>query len=101
MPKKKVKSPQQKKALSLAKDRRNVYGETDKGSRKTIPARKAEQNRRIRRKAKQELDVIETAADETSDLVESSLLHNTERVGGWKKMPDAPLGDVLIRKNKR
>jgi hypothetical protein len=30
-------SPQEKKALSYAKDRRNDYGENDKSSRKNIP----------------------------------------------------------------
>ena len=33
----KRKSPQEKKALSYAKDRRNTYGENDKSSRKNIP----------------------------------------------------------------
>lgn len=32
----KQKTPQEKKALSYAKDCRNTYGESDKGSRKTI-----------------------------------------------------------------
>lgn len=39
------KTPQDKKALSYAKDRRNTYGENDKSSRKAIPARKAGESR--------------------------------------------------------
>jgi hypothetical protein len=35
-----LKSPQQKKLASLALDRRNVYGENDKASRKLIPLEK-------------------------------------------------------------
>jgi hypothetical protein len=34
------KSPQQKKAESLKKDRRNAYGENSKSSRKNIPRAK-------------------------------------------------------------
>lgn len=36
-----ARGPQEKKALSYARDRRNGYGENDKSSRKAIPARKA------------------------------------------------------------
>lgn len=97
MPEKIKQSPQQKKANSLAKDRRNTYGENDKASRKAIPARKAQENRKIRRKAKQDLEVMQNADEEIKDVKESSLKHDLERVGGWKKEPDAPLGEALSR----
>jgi hypothetical protein len=42
-------SPQEKKRMSLDKDRRNVYGENDKASRKNIPRAKARVNRVNRR----------------------------------------------------
>ena len=42
-------SPQEKKELSLQKDRRNAYGENDKASRKNIPRAKARVNRANRR----------------------------------------------------
>lgn len=38
-----------------------------------------------------------TADEEMKDLTESSLKHDLERIGGWKKKPDAPLGEVLGR----
>lgn len=37
-------SPQEKKALSYARDRRNVYGENDKSSRKNIRRNKRSPN---------------------------------------------------------
>jgi hypothetical protein len=45
------KSPQVKKALNYAKDRRNDYGENDKSSRKNIRRNKRTPNRadRLRR----------------------------------------------------
>ena len=97
MPEKNKKSPQQKKTLSLAKDRRNIYGENDKASRKAIPVRKAQENRKVRRKAKQDLGVMQNADEETKDVKESSLRHDLERVGGWKKEPDISLGEILSR----
>ncbi len=38
-------SPQEKKQLSYEQDRRNVYGENDKSSRKAIPFRKRAVNK--------------------------------------------------------
>jgi hypothetical protein len=95
MAKRPPKSPQQKKALSLAKDRRNAYGENDKASRKAIPLRKAKENRRVRRAADQLLNAAATAEEEVAATVESSLRHDVKRVGGWKKAPDVPLSDYL------
>ncbi|WP_194828528.1 hypothetical protein [Nocardia sp. XZ_19_231] len=43
-------SPQEKKSLSYAKDRRNGYGENDKSSRKNIPRNKRIRNRVDRRR---------------------------------------------------
>ena len=101
MPKKSPKTPQQKKSLSYAKDMRNTYGENDKGSRKAIPARKAGENRKVRRNAKQMLERSEHVNEEEADLIESSLKHDIERVGGWTKGADEPLGRILSWKNAR
>lgn len=98
MPKKPIQTPQQKKTHSYAKDRRNSYGENDKASRKAIPARKAQENRKTRRKAKQNLDLSQSQSEEVADITESSLQHDIERVGGWKKEPDIPLEEFLSRK---
>ena len=43
------KTPHEKGALSLGKDRPNTYGENDKASRKGIPLAKARVNRANRR----------------------------------------------------
>jgi len=91
------KSPQQKKALSYAKDRRNAYGANDKAARKAIPARKTGENRKVRRKAGQALMGIERLDEGKADIVESALGHDIERVDGWTKSADMPLGDYIAR----
>ena len=45
----KGKTPQEKKILSYAKDCRNVYGESDKGSRKSIRRNKTFPTRAYRK----------------------------------------------------
>ncbi len=101
MPEKRRLSPAHKKALSYAKDRRNSFGENDKAARKAIPARKAGENRKNRRKAAQALDGYENLDEGCADLIESSLMHDVERVGGWKKSPDQPLADHISQQNDR
>ena len=91
----KRRSPAEKKALSYAKDRRNSFGENDKASRKAIPARKAAENRKVRRNSAQILGNVSKLDEEAADTVESSLRHDTKRVGGWKKAPDMPLGEIV------
>jgi hypothetical protein len=83
---KKTRSPQEKKALSLQKDRRNGYGESDKGSRKTIPAAKARSHRSLRHADKQALGDVDAA----SEVVPLTLAKPA-----WKKSPDVPLGEVI------
>ena len=94
-------SPAEKKALSYAKDRRNSYGGNDKAARKAIPARKAGENRKNRRKAAQALEAYETFDEGSANVIESSLTHDIERVGGWKKGSDQPLGDHISQQNDR
>ena len=95
------KPPQEKKALSYAHDRRNGYGENDKASRTAIPARKAGENRKVRRKANQALQVAEQVDEDTAAGIESSLRHDVERVGGWTKSPDIPLRDFMELQARR
>jgi hypothetical protein len=45
-------TPQEKKSLSLAKDRRNVYGEAPHGAWKSIPLRKKLRNRANRSRSR-------------------------------------------------
>jgi hypothetical protein len=93
-------SPQEKKALSYARDRRNAFGENDKSSRKAIPLRKRLVNRANRHAARQQLsEVGDRVTAERADRIE-------ERVQGtkpktWRKWPDEPLGQVLERKRQR
>jgi hypothetical protein len=82
-------SPQDKKILSYLRDRRNSYGEHDKGSRKTIPARKALVNRTYRHAVRQ---VTRTEADDIDQLTSDVA---SVRRNPWKKVPDRPLGEHL------
>jgi hypothetical protein len=99
------KSPQDKKARSYAKDRRNSYGQNNKASRKAISRRKAGESRQDRRKVNQALSGVPELDEATAELIESSTLHDMNRVGGWKKTPDISLADhvdlQLSRRKRR
>jgi len=100
----KLKTPREKKLASLALDRRNVYGENDKASRKRIPKAKQESHQELRRAANQPLHkLVGKVSDEMADIVEASVtdsLIEKDRKG-FKKSPDAPLGNYLKgRKSK-
>jgi hypothetical protein len=82
-------TPQEKKRLSLLKDRRNCFGENDKSSRRAIRSRKRWVNRSLRRSEHQALVVPDV------DAIESSL--GKLRKNEWKKVPDTPLGEKLLR----
>ena len=92
------KSPQEKKALSLKKDRRNTYGNNVKAARKLIPLHKAKESRRNRHKNNQAIAAIERIDEPAADLAESSARQDVYRAGGWKKFPDDPLGKVIAGK---
>jgi hypothetical protein len=92
-------SPQEKKALSYAKDRRNDYGENDKSSRKNIRRNKRAPNRADRHREHQTLAAAKGVkiVDDAVEQVEAKLLAKksmwlTKR---WRKYPDAPLGVVI------
>ena len=95
--KKPPKSPQEKKALSLNRDRRNTYGNNQKAARKAIPLRKAKESRRVRHKDNQALATINRLDEASVDLVESTTRHGVSRLGGWKKSADEPLGAIIVR----
>ncbi|MGA3075079.1 MAG: hypothetical protein ABSG56_15425 [Bryobacteraceae bacterium] len=95
----KERTPQEKKSLSLAKDRRNVYGEAPHGARKSIPLRKKLRNRANRHSQESKLPSEPTPFDaDQADEMESSM-HDTAPQH-WAKYPDAPLGDVLAKKQR-
>ena len=100
----KVKSPQDKKRLSLENDRRNTWGENQKSSRKNIPRAKQRQHRDERRSVAEVLRNLK-ATDDEDIAVDAELLVKTKiaqsRGLGFKKRPDVPLIEVLVRKGKR
>lgn len=90
------KSPQEKKRLSLEKDRRNAYLENDKASRKSIPLAKARVNRANRRAETvaltEALGAQDTGrAEHADDAIEG------RRRKRWRKQPDEALGVKLAR----
>jgi hypothetical protein len=95
------KSPQEKKALSYAKDRRNAYGENAKASRKAIPLRKAGENREDRRKVNQDLAALPELDEAAAALIESSARHEINRVRGWKKHADIPLAQFVEMQSRK
>jgi hypothetical protein len=97
----KVKSPQEKKTISLKKDRRNIYGECPTSSRKNIRRGKQRSHREMRRASSQVLSAIKGAHDDlNADEKESKLTITTIELQrhAFKKKPDAPLGLVIRRK---
>lgn len=87
-------TPQEKKRLSYEKDRRNNYGESPHGSRKCIPRNKARRNRANRHLQEQPLRQLCGRPDEyTMDEAESRMWHSWPHE--WKKVPDAPLREVV------
>ena len=100
----KVKSPAEKKRLSLKNDRRNVYGECPASSRKNIRRGKQRGHMEMRRAVNEKLRTLSGVSDESvADEVEVS---SRDRIlllsrSSFRKLPDAPLGEVLERKLKR
>ncbi len=94
------KSPQEKKRLSLLKDRRNTYGENSKASRKRIASRKRERSRVDRRLRNQPLGPARGRVD---SVIEEQV--EIRRVAApksyWRKFPDEPLGEVIADKLTR
>jgi hypothetical protein len=95
-------SPQEKKALSYARDGRNAYGENDKASRKAIPRRKRQGARAIRRLANQQLpkDVTEVPVEQTEEIDRVIAMAKHKPKHNWRKKPDIPLRDWVARQSK-
>ncbi|MEV0245852.1 hypothetical protein AB0H76_04590 [Nocardia sp. NPDC050712] len=91
------KTPQEKKRLSYAKDRRNTYGENDKASRKNIPRSRARVHRANRHFDAQALGGSTGAVDpDLADRVEQRVLNQRRRA--FRKSPDTPLGEYLAER---
>lgn len=94
-----TRTPQEKKKLSLQRDRRNVYGENSKASRKAIPLRKRLLNRAERHARNTAVAVAVATVDaQNMDPAPQRLRATTHRT--WQKKPDMPLGQFLRRKRR-
>nr|AIA13733.1 hypothetical protein [uncultured bacterium]AIA14923.1 hypothetical protein [uncultured bacterium] len=87
-------TPQEKKALSYEKDRRNNYGENDKASRKNIPLQRAKSHRAYRKKVSEAVHAVLSAGDEEQRELEESRALSVKKPD-WKKSPDEPLGEIV------
>src|SRR5689334_12163571 len=96
------KTPQQKKQESYDKDRRNVYGEANKASRKALRKRKRKPNRAERRAVHQTVRSPTDGAD--LEHLERLDAEATMKRGGrtrWRKVPDVPLAEVVEARLRR
>lgn len=94
-------TPQEKKKISLARDRRNTYGNNQKAARKCIPKSKQLGNRSARHAADIPLALAvgpfdEGVADEVDNETKCAQL--ARKGARFAKWPDKPLGEVLKRK---
>lgn len=93
-------TPQQKKELSYAKDRRNAYGENDKSSRTSIRQRKRMVNRANRRREQLFSAATGSPDADTADTAEQRF--HAVAPKSWRKVPDQLLGDhVRTRLTRR
>ena len=84
------KTPQEKKQLSYKKDRRNCYGESPHGARKSIPRRKKLRNRANRKYQEQQLIITGLKLDDDlAEQIETRLYQKAPKV--WNKIADASL----------
>jgi hypothetical protein len=90
----KRKTPQERKALSLERDRRSA-SEYNKAARKTIPRGKARALRNYRRKLKVRADLM-TEADGLPEPAKAARV----RKSGWRKYPGIPLGERIERQRE-
>ena len=92
-----VKNPEEKKRLSLKRDRRNRFGENSKSSRKNIQRGKQRRHMDERRTVAEVLghlkgEIQEDQATE-AELRARIRITDSER-RGFKKHPDTPLEDL-------
>lgn len=95
-----TKTPQEKKRLSYAKDRRNVFGENSKASRKGIPLAKARANRADRHEQNRMLETVTNVASEDV-FVGVEVRVRSSKLRQWKKTPDKPLSEWLVLRDRR
>lgn len=87
--------PAEKKRLSYERDGRNLYGENDKGSRKSIPRFKASSKRAVRRGEHLAVAAMLDGNEEGAERRLAELAFRARQP--WKrKSPDLPLGLAMI-----
>ena len=99
-----VKNPKQKKQLSLECDRRNLFGENSKASRKNIPRAKQRRQMNERRRIAQVLGKLVGQVDDDAGSgaeLNVKLTITDSKNRGFVKTPDRPLGEVIQRKMER
>ncbi len=92
-------TPQEKKALSLEHDRRNVVAESQWGGRDAIAKRKQWVNQAHRKAVHQELSALSGSVPADPEAVESAVA--TAKRHNWRKQPDVPLKDALLLRRSR
>jgi hypothetical protein len=97
----KIKNPEQKKRLSLERDRRNLFGENSKSSRRNIARSKQLRQMNERRGIAQVLgrltgQVGDDVASNAELQVKLAITDSNNR--GFQKHPDKPLREVIERK---
>jgi hypothetical protein len=81
---KRQRSPQEKKALSYERDRRNVYGENTAASRRGVPIRKRSRSRAERHL---ENDALRQSVGDPEAVVSSSGEPSVVNIDGGKSCP--------------
>ena len=103
MPKKPQRTPQDKKRLSYQRDGRNAYGESDKGSRKSIHFRKHWVNQTYRGKIRKLLNLpgVRPAPLAEADVEPIANRVKETRRNDWRKSPDMPLEEFVARQQRQ
>ncbi len=94
----KLKTPREKKLASLALDGRNMYGENDKASRKSIPKGKQRSHKVFRRVATELLHKVDSALTEDEIVALEAKTRSREvaaKRNAFRKKGDIPLGAVV------
>ena len=96
---KRVRTPQEKKTLSYANDRRNVIAESQPGARDAIAKRKQWVNQSYRKAVHQELSNLSGSRPAHTEVVESEVAATKRH--NWRKSPDVPLKVALALRRSR
>jgi hypothetical protein len=92
-------TPQEKKALSLENDRRNVVAESQSGARDAIARRKQWVNQSHRKAVHQQLSSLSGEEPADAELVESDVAATKRH--DWRKQPDVSLKEALRLRRSR